>query len=243
MRGFKQGNGQIGCVKMAGSGKKRKKNQAVLWKPLAVLALMVVSFAAGMWTHSAISRPLYADAGLTYIEDIPVTTDFIPEGSRARPGGLREIKYLVIHETDNFSAGADAAAHNSFIHQNANAEEGIVSWHYTVDDHEIYHHLPDSEPGYHAGDRMDEDGGNMNGIGIEMCVNEDGNYEQTLINAERLCARLLIEYDLKPSALRKHEDFSGKVCPAKLINDGRWDEFCNAVEQKYRELKAADANG
>ena len=83
MRGFKQGNGQIGCVKMAGSGKKRKKNQAVLWKPLAVLALMVVSFAAGMWTHSAISRPLYADAGLTYIEDIPVTTDFIPEGSRA----------------------------------------------------------------------------------------------------------------------------------------------------------------
>ena len=38
-----------------------------------------------------------------------------------------------------------------------------------------------------------------NGIGIEMCVNSDGNYEQTLINTEKLCARLLIEYDLNPS--------------------------------------------
>ena len=233
----------MGSVKMAGFYSRRKGKKAIAWQTLARAAPMTALLVGGVWTHSAISRPLYADAGLAYIEDIPVTTDFIPEGSRARPGGLREIKYLVIHETDNFSAGADAAAHNSFIHQNANAEEGIVSWHYTVDDHEIYHHLPDNEPGYHAGDRMDEDGGNMNGIGIEMCVNEDGNYEQTLINTERLCARLLIEYDLKPSALRRHEDFSGKVCPAKLINDGRWDEFCAAVGQKYEELKAADANG
>ena len=77
-----------------------------------------------------------------------------------------------------------------------------------------------------------------------MCVSEDGNYEQTLINAERRCARLLLEYDLNPDkALKKHEDFSGKVCPAKLSNDGRWDEFCAAVKQKYEELKAAQANG
>ena len=54
---------------------------------------------------------------------------------------------------------------------------------------------------------------------------------------------VLIEYDLKPSAMRKHEDFSGKVCPAKLIGDGRWDEFCAAVEKRYEELRAADANG
>ena len=230
-------------VKTAGFFKGRKgKNKKILWQLAGVLVLMGISFLAGMWTHSAISRPLFADAGLTYIGDIPVVTDYIPEGSRARPGGLREIKYLVIHETDNFSAGADAAAHNSFIHQNANAEAGVVSWHYTVDDHEIYHHLPDSEPGYHAGDGLEADGGNMNGIGIEMCVNEDGDYEQTLANAEQLCARLLIEYDLKPSAaLKKHQDFSGKVCPAKLIGDGRWEEFCDAVTQQYEALRSEGA--
>ena len=142
----------------------------------------------------------------------------------------------------NTGTGANAAAHNSFIHQNANAEEGIVSWHYTVDYHEIYHHLPDDETAYHAGDGMEKNGGNMNGIGIEMCVNSDGNYEQTLINTEKLCARLLIEYDLNPSkALKKHQDFSGKICPSTLINSGRWDEFCSAVTAKYKELKADEA--
>ena len=145
-------------------------------------------------------------------------------------------------ETDNTGTGANAAAHNSFIHQNANAEEGIVSWHYTVDDHEIYHHLPDDETAYHAGDGMEKNGGNMNGIGIEMCVNEGGNYEQTLINTEKLCAQLCLAYNLNPDkALKKHQDFMEKVCPAKLINEGRWDEFCAAVKQRHTELKTADA--
>ncbi len=222
------------------STKEKKKRSG--GRALIVLALMAVSFAAGVLTHKALARPLKPDANITYIEDIPVTTDFLTEGSRARPSQLREIKYLVVHETDNFSPGANAAAHNSFIHQNANAESGIVSWHYTVDDHEIYHHVPDDESAYHAGDGQKKDGGNLNGIGIEICVNEDGNYEQALINAEKLCARLLLEYGLKPKALRTHQDFSGKVCPARLIGDGRWDEFCEAVANRYEELKAAQKN-
>ena len=187
---------------------------------IAVAVLMLLSFMGGMLTQRALTKTPQQDANLSYIDGIPVYTDFIPEGSRARPGQTREIKYLVIHETDNFSAGADAAAHNSFIHQNADADSGIVSWHYTVDDHEIYHHLPDTETAYHAG----------------------GNYEQTLINTEKLCAQLCLSYNLNPDkALKKHQDFMEKVCPARLINEGRWDEFCAAVKQKYTELKAADA--
>ena len=115
---------------------------------IAVAVLMLLSFLGGMLTQRALTKTPQQDANLSYIDGIPVYTDFIPEGSRARPGQTREIKYLVIHETDNFSAGADAAAHNSFIHQNADADSGIVSWHYTVDDHEIYHHLPDTETAY-----------------------------------------------------------------------------------------------
>ena len=178
---------------------RKKRSKGLRVSLMLTVGLMIVSFAAGMLTQRIVFREPQTDAGLTYIEDIPVMTDFLPEGTRARPGQKREIKYLVIHETDNTGSGANAAAHNSFIHQNANAEEGIVSWHYTVDDHEIYHHLPDDETAYHAGDGMEKNGGNMNGIGIEMCVNSDGNYEQTLINTEKLCARLLIEYDLNPS--------------------------------------------
>ena len=57
-----------------------------------------------------------------------------------------------------------------------------------------------------------------------------------------LCAQLCLAYNLNPDkALKKHQDFMEKVCPAKLINEGRWDEFCAAVKQKYTELKAAGA--
>lgn len=225
-------------VQVTGFYSKQKGATPLRYRLLGILLLMAISFGAGVLTHRALSKPPVQDAGLGYIEDIPIYTDFLPEGARARPGEHREIKYLVIHETDNFSQGANAKAHNAFIHRNANAEQNIVSWHYTVDDHEIFHHLPDNETAYHAGDRMAENGGNKNGVGIEMCVNEDGNYEQTLINAQKLCARLLIEYDLKPKALRKHQHFSGKVCPAKLIGEGRWEEFCEGVEKRYKELKA-----
>lgn len=214
-----------------GRGRKKKNR-----RPLLLLLVIIAAFLAGILVYRACGRAPQEDANLSYIGEIPVHEDFIAEGATSRPGLQRDIKYLVLHETDNFSAGANAAAHNSYIHQAETAE----SWHYTVDDHEIYHHLPDNEAGYHAGDGTKKNSGNMTGIGIEMCVNEDGDYEKTLQNAQKLCARLLLEYDLKPKALRKHEDFSGKVCPAKLINDGRWEEFCDGVAQQYKEMKAAE---
>jgi len=214
---------------------------------IAVAVLMLLSFMGGMLTQRALTKTPQQDANLSYIDGIPVYTDFIPEGSRARPGQTREIKYLVIHETDNFSAGADAAAHNSFIHQNADADSGIVSWHYTVDDHEIYHHLPDTETAYHAGDMMTEGGGNMNGIGIEMCVNEGGNYEQTLINTEKLCAQLCLAYNLNPD---KASGFHGKGLPRETHQRGplgrvlrrRQAEIHRAQGRRRRELELAQRN-
>ena len=69
---------------------------------IAVAVLMLLSFMGGMLTQRALTKTPQQDANLSYIDGIPVYTDFIPEGSRARPGQTREIKYLVIHETDNF---------------------------------------------------------------------------------------------------------------------------------------------
>ena len=178
------------------------------------------------------------DANIKYVGDIPVYEDFLPETAMARTGEERKILYVVIHETDNVSEGADAEAHNNFIH--ANGVDNELSWHYTVDDHEIWHHLPDNETAFHAGDHMEDKGGNKNGIGVEMCVNADGDYEKTLQNAQLLAAQLLYEYNLDIDALKKHQDFSGKICPSKLINAGRWDEFVQKVEKNLEALKLAE---
>ena len=76
---------------------RKKKSKGLRVSLMLTVGLMIVSFAAGMLTQKIVFREPQTDAGLTYIEDIPVMTDFLPEGTRARPGQKREIRYLVIH--------------------------------------------------------------------------------------------------------------------------------------------------
>ena len=224
-------------AKSAGTGRRGRKKRNL--RPLAVggillvlilLAVVVQQTIVASWLHKE-------DANLTYIDGIPVHEDFLPEGYAARPGEKRVIRYVVIHETDNENEGADAEAHNHFMHTNGKDNE--LSWHYTVDDHEIWHHIPDDETAFHAGDHMEDGGGNKNGIGVEMCVNADGDYEQTLKNAQKLAATLLHEYGLSIDDLKKHQDFSGKNCPSRLLNAGRWDEFVQGVKTELEALEAA----
>ncbi len=200
-------------------------------RALAAVAVAVVAFAVlgGYFAHSH-----QEDAHISYIGDIPVVQSYLPEGCASRPGIKRTIQYIVIHETDNFKAGANARAHNLFLLSQADTQE--LSWHYTVDDHEIYHNLPDDEAAYHASDRLNQNGGNRNGIGIELCVNEDGDYEKTLENGVQLVAKLLREYDLSVEDVKTHQDFSGKICPARLIENNRWDEFLERVRAAQAQI-------
>lgn len=170
------------------------------------------------------------------VDDIPVTTRLLPEGCPGRPGTLREIKYVVIHDTDNTSTGANAKNHANYLENTA--KETPLSWHYTVDDHEIFHHLPDNEMAYHAADGEVEGGGNKNGVAIEICVNEDGDFEKAFVNGANLAAYLLNEYNLTPADLRQHNDFSGKNCPRTIRESGRWQEFINLVTERYNKYKA-----
>lgn len=212
----------------------RRRRRRRNYRPLLVLSvfiLLVGLLAFGI--YHIIHNPTQDENGypVTYVENLPIHEHFVEEGSIGRIGGSRQIEYVVIHETDNFSPGADAARHDAFIHENAKIEK--LSWHYTVDDHEAYHHIPDNEPAYHAGDGMEPDGGNTCGIGIELCVAEDNDYAETLKNGALLAGYLLWKYDLGMEGLKKHQDFSGKICPARLINENRWDEFCKMVEENY----------
>lgn len=176
------------------------------------------------------SRPTKLRDPVSEVGAIPVITDFLPEGSAARPGQERKIKYVVIHETGNTGRNAHAASHNNYLHDTADSQ--MKSWHYTVDDHEIYYHIPDNEIAFHAGDGLDEDGGNLNGVGVELCVNPENDYEQTLKNAAKLTAMLLEAYDLDIASVKTHHDFSGKNCPEILLSEDRWEEFVNMVKQE-----------
>ena len=165
---------------------------------------------------------------------VEITHRHISWGSPRRPGEIREIKYITIHETDNRRSGADASAHGTLLAEN---EAEITSWHYTVDDSSIIHHVPDNEIAWNAGDNRTKNGGNINGIGIEMCVNLTNDYEKTLRNTAELAAELMIAYDLDMDRIRFHEDFMNKECPHRLISEGRTDEFLEMIRDAYVRKK------
>ncbi len=153
---------------------------------------------------------------------VPVYTKLIDINTSARPGKKRIIKYIVIHETDNFENGVGAYNHATFLKNN---NKSPTSWHYTVDDKEIYHHIPDDERANHAGDKE----GNDYGIGIELCVNKDGDFNQTFDNATKLVSYLLKSYNLDISAIKTHHDFTGKECPHNILKSNRLGEFKEKV--------------
>ena len=193
---------------------------AVIITLSVILAVTLSGRASGA---SGARDPANLRQAVDSIDGIPLFTAYIPEDSPGRPGVLRTVESITIHETANTSEGADAEAHSDYL--STTSDE--VSWHYTVDDHQIYQHLPDNEEAWHSGDRE----GNHSSIGIELCVNADGNFDQTMENAAKLTAFLLKEYDLTIDDVKQHYDINGKDCPLIIRQEGRWDEFLGMVQQ------------
>ncbi|CCF06353.1 N-acetylmuramoyl-L-alanine amidase [Bacillus velezensis] len=148
-----------------------------------------------------------------------IIQDFIPSGSSNRPGYSMNPLYITVHNTSNTAKGANAASHARFVKNNPSTG---VSWHFTVDDTEIYQHLPLNENGWHAGDG-NSGTGNRKSIGIEICENSDGDFEKAVANAQGLIKKLMKEQGISLANVVPHQRWSGKYCPHKLLD--RWDSF------------------
>lgn len=155
-----------------------------------------------------------------------IVNNILPDESPLRTHIPRNIRYIVIHETGNPSSTADAQAHNHYLECNG---DGSTAWHYTVDEHIAYHHIPDDEIAYHAGK------GNRSGIGIELCVNQGGDFEKTFDNGAKLAAKLIDVYGLSVHAIKQHADFMNKNCPENIRNNDRWIEFLSLVQEYLEE--------
>lgn len=135
------------------------------------------------------------------------------------------IKYIVIHDTGNKSKGADADAHfNYFNGGNRNSSADFF-----VDDEKILQ-INDYTEYYtwQCGDGKGKYGiTNSNSIGIEICVNSDGNYDKAFEKAIELTKHLMKELNIPAERVVRHYDASRKSCPAsmKSNNWSLWNEF------------------
>ena len=135
--------------------------------------------------------------------------------------GTNTCKYITIHETANTSKGADAETHGRL---QANGNSRQASWNYTVDDKQVVQSFDDKVQCWHAGSTK----GNKESIGIEICVNSDGNFNKAVKNAAELVKILMKRHGISASNVVQHHHWSGKNCPTNLRNGSKginWNDF------------------
>ena len=125
-------------------------------------------------------------------------------------------KYIVIHDTDNRQAGANAMANRNYFANHPNAK---ASAHYIIDEGNIIQALEDTWKGWHVGDGNNPNINNSTTIAIELCVNKGNDFDKTLENGVELTKYLMNKYNIPAENVVMHRDASGKTCSRMMIED------------------------
>ena len=144
--------------------------------------------------------------------------------------------YIVIHDTGNTGQGANANAHFNYFNsgsRNASAD-------FFVDDTQVLQVNNYTQYyTWHCGDGKGQYGiTNRNSVGIEICVNSDGNYDSAFCKAVELTKHLMKELNIPLEHVVRHYDASRKNCPASMSKNGwaLWNTFKNKLSENEEDL-------
>ena len=140
-----------------------------------------------------------------------VIVDIVPKG-KCIPSVRINPTSITIHQTGNVDASAKNN-HNYMKNINKSGER-FASWHVTVGHDFIIQAQPFNYKTYHAGHAV----GNNSSIGIEICMYSDSaKQKKAYDNAIALVKILMSYYSFSLNQIKRHKDWSGKHCPAWLI--------------------------
>lgn len=117
-----------------------------------------------------------------------------------------------------------------------------------MDDKEVLQVVEDSNASWHCGDGKGKHGiTNQNSIGIEICVNSDGDYDKAVEKAIELTKCLMKKHNIPIENVTRHYDASRKTCPHSMSKDNWkvWHEFkdklgVDDVSEKHWAEKSYD---
>ncbi|MGR5999595.1 peptidoglycan recognition protein family protein [Bacillus cereus] len=135
-------------------------------------------------------------------------------------------EFITVHNTYN-----DATAENEVAYMIRNDNQ--VSFHIAVDDKEAVQGIPLERNAWHTGDGNGN--GNRKSIGVEICYSLSGGdrYYKAEDNAAIVVAQLMKQYNIPISKVRTHQSWSGKYCPHRMLDEGRWNSFIERVQNAY----------
>lgn len=147
------------------------------------------------------------------------------------------ILWIVVHESGMPGEGnnAELLARIQYDRAYGKRSSASASWTYQVDDQGIYQSYADTVYAWHAGGDYGKwlPYRNSNSIGIEMCINQDGNYDGAMHQDAKLIASLMHKYNLTFDNVVRHHDTSGKECPSYMLRTNRYGEFLQMVAKEY----------
>lgn len=159
-------------------------------------------------------------------------------------------KKVTVHETDN-----NASANNEVAYMIRNGNQ--TSFHVGIDEKEAVQGIPFNRNAWHAGDGGNGYG-NRNTISFEICKNYDPvrgttnisgtqltAYNKAKANAVKVIAQIMIEQGISgtPSNVKTHQDWSGKLCPQKMLREGLWIPMRDQIIAEWARLKGGSSSG
>jgi N-acetylmuramoyl-L-alanine amidase CwlA len=167
---------------------------------------------------------------------------YIDAGHPNRPGTKIKVTGVVVHWTANEGKGADAIANRNYFNRKPTANFAHASAHLNVDDTRLVECLPwkkgEAEMGYHVGaskymsgiqTKLGNSYPNAATIGLEICVNSDGDFSKAYANAIKVTAMMLKEHGLGLDDMHRHYDVTGKLCPGFHTQDSYAKKYLNTT--------------
>ncbi|WP_155591841.1 N-acetylmuramoyl-L-alanine amidase family protein [Lysinibacillus cavernae] len=153
-------------------------------------------------------------------------------------------QFITVHNTAN-----DAPAANEIAYMLGNNNQ--VSYHVAVDDKEVIQAIPFNRSAWHTGDGGgDKDPnalkkGNRLSIGVEICYSKSGGvrYGVAEENAVQYIAKLLKQFGWGIERVKKHQDWSGKYCPHRILAEDRWNSFLKRIEEAMKPKESGQKEG
>lgn len=157
-------------------------------------------------------------------------------------------KKVTLHNTDN-----EATAHNEISYMRNNNNQ--TSYHVAIDEAEAIQGLPFNRNGWHSGDGGNGYG-NRNTIAFEIARNLDRKrnttdlleplksyYTKAEQNAIKVIAQIMIEEGIVANNdnIKTHNDWNGKWCPRKILNENRLGAVKQGIIAEYNRLKGKPA--
>lgn len=218
--------------------RKKRRRQLLLARTVAgaVTAAAVLLVILGMWklggflwkkaeggkTVSVMQQEEERLISKNHSKKPEILEDFLTPNEYSRPGErLTEVTEIFVHYTAN--VGTSAAQNRSYFENLGITGETSASAHFVIGyEGEIIQCLPLDEIGYAVKEH------NFNSVSIECCyLQEDGKFtEETYQSLMKLLGWLMSEYDLGPSAVKRHYDSGGKLCPLYYVeHEDAWNRL------------------